>query len=157
MSINFEIETRRINVGKGYFTVRGMSADEITFLTMTYLNDMKAVVARYGDSPTIQKNRVAELVMDVAKDFPGMVVEIISRCADATAPEDLQKFRQLAFPIQVLALKEIVLLTVEDGGIELGNAARLLASLLEANGLKPGPLTTLLQNTIATSEKASPS
>lgn len=156
MSVDFDIETRRIEVGKGFFTVRGISSEEVTYLTTTYLEDLKAAVAKFGSTSAIQKNRVADFVLDVAKDFPSMVVEIISRCADATTPEDMAKFQRLAFPIQIKALKEIVLLTVEDGGIELGNVARLLATLLEANGLKPGALTTLLQNTIATYEKASP-
>lgn len=156
MAVNFEIETTRIEVGKnGFFTVRGMNSEDITFLTMHYLEDMKATVAKYADKGVLPKDRVADLVMEVAKDFPSMVVEMISRCAEAESAEDVEKFRRLSFIKQIEALKAIVLLTVEDGGIELGKVMGVVASLLEANGLKPGPLLTSLQTIIATSGKPS--
>lgn len=156
MAVNFEIETTRIEVGKnGYFTVRGMNSEDITFLTMHYLEDMKATVAKYAGKGVLPKDRVADLVMDVAKDFPSMVVEMISRCAEAESAEDVEKFRRLSFVKQIEALKAIVLLTVEDGGVELGKVMGVVASLLEANGLKPGPLLTSLQTIIATSGKPS--
>lgn len=157
MAVNFEIETTRIEVGKsgGFFTVRGMNSEDITFLTMHYLEDMKATVAKYANKGVLPKDRVADLVMEVAKDFPSMVVEMISRCAEAESAEDVEKFRRLSFVKQIEALKAIVLLTVEDGGIELGKVMGVVASLLEANGLKPGPLLTSLQTIIATSGKPS--
>ena len=156
MAVNFEIETTRIEVGKnGYFTVRGMNSEDITFLTMHYLEDMKATVAKYASKGVLPRDRVAELVLDVAKDFPSMVVEMISRCAEAESAEDVEKFRRLSFVKQIEALKAIVLLTVEDGGVELGKVMGVVASLLEANGLKPGPLLTSLQTIIATSGKPS--
>ena len=156
MAVNFEIETTRIEVGKsGYFTVRGMNSEDITFLTMHYLEDMKATVAKYANKGVLPKDRVADLVMEVAKDFPSMVVEMISRCAEAESAEDVEKFRRLSFVKQIEALKAIVFLTVEDGGVELGKVMGVVASLLEANGLKPGPLLTSLQTIIATSGKPS--
>lgn len=85
MAVNFDIQTQRIEVNKGYFTVRGMSAEDITYLTLNHLDDMKAVIAKYGENGLVQRNRVAEVVADLAKDFPDMVVEIISRCADSGA------------------------------------------------------------------------
>lgn len=153
MAVNFEIETTRIEVGTkgGYFTVRGMNSEDITFLTMHYMEDMKQTVAKYAGKGVLPKDRVADLVMEVAKDFPSMVVEIISRCAEAESADDVQKFRRLSFVKQIEALKAIVLLTVEDGGVELGKLAGVVASLLEANGLKPGPLMTSLQTIIETS------
>lgn len=158
MAANFEIETTRIAVGEtGYFTVRGMNSEDITFLTVHYLEDMKATVAKYGTKGVFPKNAVAELVMDLAKDFPSMVVEIISRCAESTSAEDIAKFRRLSFVKQIEALRAIALLSVADGGVELGKWAGFAANLLEANGLRPGPLMTLLQNTIATSANQSPS
>lgn len=157
MAVNFEIETTRIEVGTkgGYFTVRGMNSEDLTFLTVHYLEDAKALVAKYAERGVIQRNRVADLVMELAKDFPTMVVEIISRCAEATTAEDVEKFRQLSFVKQIEALKAIALLTAEDGGIELGKVMGIVASLLEANGLKPGPLMTSLQTIIETSGKPS--
>lgn len=156
MAVNFEIETTRIEVGEnGYFTVRGMNSEDLTFLTVHYLEDMKALVAKYADKGVIQKSRVADLVMELAKDFPSMVVEMISRCAEAQTAEDVEKFRRLSFVKQIEALKAIALLTAEDGGIQLGKVMGVVASLLEANGLKPGPLMKSLQTIIETSEKPS--
>lgn len=156
MAVNFEIVTTEITVGKGNFTVRGMNSEDVTFLTMHYLEDMKSIVAKHGSKGVIQRNAVADLVMDLAKDFPMMVVEIISRCAEATSAEDIEKFRRLSFVKQIEALRAIALLTVEDGGVELGKYAGLLAGLLEANGLKSGPLRESLMSIIETSEKPSP-
>lgn len=82
-----------------------------------------------------------------------MVVEIISRCSEATSPEDIEKFRRLSFIKQIEALKAIVLLTVQDSGIDLGKVAGAVASLLEANGLPSGPLTQSLQTIMETSAK----
>lgn len=156
MAVNFEIETTRIEVGKnGYFTVRGMNSEDLTFLTVHYLEDTKALVAKYADKGVVQKSRVADLVMELAKDFPSMVVEMISRCAEAQTAEDVEKFRRLSFVKQIEALKAIALLTAEDGGIQLGKVMGVVASLLEANGLKPGPLMKSLQTIIETSEKPS--
>lgn len=157
MAVNFEIETTKIEVGSkgGFFTVRGMNSEDITFLTMHYLEDMKATVAKYAGKGVLPRDRVADVIIEVAKDFPSMVVEIISRCAEAESAEDVQKFRRLSFVKQIEALKAIAILTVDDGGIELGKLVGVVASLLEANGLKPGPLMTSLQTIIETSEKPS--
>jgi hypothetical protein len=159
MAVHFDIETTRINVGSkgGYFDVRGMNSDDVTFLTIHYLDDLKAVVAKYAANNVVRKDRMADLVMDVAKDFPSLVVEIISRCAEATSPEDVEKFRRLAFVKQIEAVKAIVMLTVQDSGIDLGKVAGAVASLLEANGLPNGPLRTSLQTIIETYGKQSPS
>lgn len=158
MAVNFEIETKKIMVGSsgGFFTVRGINTEDMTFLTVNYLEDLKAAVAKYAGNGVLPRDKVAALVMDVAKDFPMMVTEIISRCADAQSAEDVEKFRRLSFVKQIEALKEITLLTVQDSGVELGKLAGVLASLLEANGLKSGPLMTQLATIIETSEKQSP-
>lgn len=156
MAVNFEIATTRIPVGRdGYFDVRGMNSEDVIHLTTTYLEDIKEVVAKYASRGVVQKSRVADLVSEIAKDFPTMATEIISRCADATDPDSVDKFRKLSFVTHIKALKEIFLLTAEDGGIELGKAAGFVASLLEANGLQPGPLMNSLQTIIATSGKPS--
>lgn len=159
MAVNFEIPTIEIKVGSGSFTVRGMNSEDLTFLVTHYLDDMKNTVAKYGDQTggRLAKNRVADLVMDVVKDFPMMAAEIISRAAEAQTAEDAEKFRRLSFVKQVEAVKAITLLTVEDGEIELKKVGAVLVSLLEANGLQLGPLATSLQTIIATSEKPSAS
>lgn len=155
MAVNFEIPTTEIPVGKGNFTVRGMTSEDVTFLVTNYLADLKEVVARYGESGVVPKNRVAEFCIEVAQHFPLMASEIISRCAESETTEDMKKIHNLPFPKQVQALKEIALLTAEDGA-DLKKVLGVVASLLEANGLKPGPLTASLQTIIGTSENQSP-
>lgn len=159
MAVNFEIEMARIDVGKqgGFFTVRGLNSEDITFLTVHYLDDMQATVARYGGkSGVMHKSAVAGLIVELVKDFPSMVVEIISRCAEATTAEDTEKFRRLAFTKQIEALKAIAVLSVEDGGIDLGKPLGVLVKLLEANGIETGPLRKSLQSIIETSDRVSP-
>lgn len=158
MAVSFDIETARIEVGSkgGFFTVRGMNSEDITFLTVHYLDDMKNAVAKYGTKGAVPKNTVADFIMDLAKDFPMMVVEIISRCAEAESADDVEKFRRLSFVKQIEALIAIANLTVDDGGIDLKKFVGIAATLLEANGLKPGPLMQSLQSIISTSANQSP-
>jgi hypothetical protein len=88
VAVNFEIPSRRVKVGKdGFFDVRGLNTEDLTHLTVHYLDDLKAAVAKYGRAGgAIPKDKMAEVLLDIAKDFPSMSSEIISRCADA--PED---------------------------------------------------------------------
>ena len=159
MAIHFdEIPVTRIEVGKtGYFTVRGLNTEDLTFLTRNYLEDMQQTVARYGGQSVFPQGKLGEIVMDLAKDFPAMVTEIISRCAEAETAEQVELFRRLSFVKQIEALRAIALLTMEDSGIELGKFGGVLASLLEAVSQQPGPLRTLLQTIIVQSENPSAS
>lgn len=160
MSADFHIPTITVRVGKGgangSFTIRGLNADDIVFITSTYLEDLKRVLAKYGGSPRLQKSRVADLVMELIKDFPMLAAEIISRCADA--PEKIADFRNLSFIKQVEALKGILELSSDDDDGELlKKAGAGLASLLEANGLQLGPLSAQLRTIIGASVSQSPS
>lgn len=154
MSADFEIPFVTITVGKGgkngSFTVRGMNGDDVVFITTTYLEDLKKVLAKYGGTPRLQKSRVADLVMEIIKDFPMLSVEIISRCADC--PGDTEKFRNLSFITQINALKAILELSSDDDdGQLLKKAGAALASLLETNGLSLGPLSAQLRTIIGAS------
>ena len=151
MAANFEIETVTIKMKTGEFTVRGMNSEDIVFMSQTYWDDVTSVVAKYGKKTggVVPKSNVAELVLDLAKDFPSMAAEIISRCADA--PEQVDKFRRLPFVKQIEALKAIATLSTEDGH-ELKKWALGLVSLLETKGLLLGPQATQLQTIISKSE-----
>lgn len=155
MAVNFEIPTEEIKVGKGgSFTVRGLDTEDVVFLTSTYLEDIKTLIAKFGNKQGVMpRSAVAELVMEIAKSFPMMTAEIVARCAGAEQ-EDFDKFRHLPFAKNIEALKAIAILSVEDGH-ELKNLAGGLASLLEANGLQLGPLSKSLQTIINQSEKPS--
>lgn len=150
MAANFEIPTTIITMKQGEFTVRGLSSEDVVFLSTTYWDDITKAVAKYGKKSggVVPRSQVAELVMEIAKDFPSMAAEIISRCADA--PEHVDKFRRLSFVKQVEALKAIAILSTEDGH-ELKKWALGLVTLLEARGLLLGPQATQLQTIISKS------
>jgi len=155
MAVNFEIEVRRIKVGKdGYFDVRGINAEDLTFLTTTYIDDLKAAVSKHGKrGGRVPPDKVAEVLLDLAKSFPSLSAEIISRAADA--PDETDKFRRLPFPVTLAALKAITELSIQDGGVELKNLVAGLGAMLEANGVQLGPLPTHLKTTSEESAKTS--
>lgn len=154
MAVQFEIEFRRIKVGKsGFFDVRGINADDLTYLTTFSLDDIKAAIAKHGRGGLVPRDKSTDVILDVAKSFPTLASEIISRCAEA--PDDQDKFRQLPFPVTISALKAIMELSVEDGGVELKNLAAGLVAMLETNGIHLGPLGTQLKNTIMGSDQTS--
>lgn len=156
MAVNFEIPSLRIDVGKsgGFFDVRGLNTEDLTHLTSFYLDDLKAAVAKHGrQGGRVPSDKMAEVIMDLAKSFPTLVSEIISRCADA--PEDVAKFKNLPFITTIKALQAITQLSVEDGGVELKNVAAGLVAMLETNGIHLGPLATQLKTTIETAERMS--
>lgn len=158
MSVDFEIPSTTITVGTGSFTVRGLNSEDVTVLVAGYYEDLAKIVSRFGEKATagkVQASAVAELAMDLAGAFPMLVAEIISRAADAQ--DQIDKFRMLAFPKQVEALREIALLTMVDGR-ELKNWGEGLASLLDAAGsVQLGPLVTSLRTIINTPENTSAS
>lgn len=160
MSVDFTIPTITIQVGKGgkngSFTVRGVNSEDVVFLTTTYLEDLKKMLARFGDKTRVAKPAVADMVLEIVKDFPMLAAEIISRCADA--PEKVAMFRNLSFIRQVQALQAILTLSSEDDeGELLKKAGAGLVKVLEVNGLQLGPLTQQLRSIIGTSVNQSPS
>lgn len=155
MAVNFTILRETVTFKGGSFDVRGLNTEDFVFLTTDYLEDMKAAVARHtGPSGRIKPERRAEIILDLASHFPALAAETISRCADA--PERLADFKNLPVMVTIGALEKIFRLTVQDGGPELGKAAAGLASLLEANGLKMGPLATRLKAIIESAGSNAP-
>lgn len=156
MANTFTIETRRIPVGKngknGFFEVRGVNTEDLTHLSVDYLDDMKAAVAKYG-AGGLRPDDVADVVTKLAREFASFATEIISRCADA--PERRDDFHRLPFNTQLKALKEIFDLTMQDGGVDVGNFWGAIAALLDANGLNLGPISTRLNAIINSAENRS--
>ncbi len=155
MAISFTIQRTRVTVGKdGYFDVRGISAEDLTFLTTFYLNDLKALAMQHAGG-RIPADKMAEVIIDLAKSFPTMVTEIIIRCAGAEE-EDREKFADLPFAVTIRAVKAIADLSLVDGGVELGNLLAAIAAQLDAVGLKSGPLMNSLSGIISGAVKTSP-
>lgn len=156
---HFEFGERLIESKRGSFNVRGMNTDDLTFLVSNYLEDMVNALIQFGEkqgddvSRFVDRAAWPELLLVLTQDFPELVTEIISRCAEA--PEHIAMFRKLAFPVQLQALHAIVELTTEDAG-GLGNLWAALRILLETRGLRLGPLAKNLQSITGALGKASP-
>lgn len=153
MAVNFTIPTVNIPVGEGSFDVRGVNSEDVVFLTTHYLEDIKQAVTDFGVSNKAGRVKATELAMDLAKGFPLMAAEIISRCADQ--PDEIETYRRLSFAKQIVALKAIFDLSVENGA-DLKKVAGFVASLLEAKGFRLGPLSKELQSIIGASASTSP-
>lgn len=153
---SFTIIREKIKFSGGEFSVRGVSTDDLVALSQGHFEDVKQAVARHSSSSgRINQAKKAEIILDVASHFPAMASEIISRCADE--PESVDEFRKLNVMVTVKALDAIYRLTMTDGGVELGKAGRGLLALLEANGLKVGPLASQLSDTLSSAEPTSAS
>jgi hypothetical protein len=159
MSFDFEIPSTTVPVGKGSIVVRGLNSEDVTALVTTYYGDIAAIIERYGEKAAdgkVQSSTVVELALELAGQFPMLCAEIISRAAGSTEPADIDKVRLVSFPKQIVILREIAKLTMEDG-LELKNWAEGLASLLDTGKLQLGPLATQLQTIIRTAENTSAS
>lgn len=153
MAVNFEIPIERITFKGGFFDVRGMNSEDVSWLMREHIEQAKTVIAQYGqkfERGRIPTNAVTELALDLVQLFPQMAAEIISRCADA--PDEWQKFQNIPVVVQAKALHAIMVLTTDDGP-ELKNLMGALVSLLEAKGLQLGTLGKSLQTIINSSEK----
>ncbi len=155
MAISFTVETKRVTVGKGgYFDVRGLSADDLTYLTAHFLEDLKSMAIDFSVTK-FKADQRAEMILAIAKSFPGLCAEVVSRCADASE-DDRPQFMRLPFVATIRALKAITDLTLEDGGVELGNLLAAIAAHLDAAGVESGPLMKSLSATISAVAKMSP-
>lgn len=147
--LDFEVAEKRIETRRGTFVVRGMNVEDLTYLTTHYFEDMVKALETHGLSlsETTLDNResLAELFLLLVRDFPGLVAEMISRAAEE--PDKLDQIRRIAFPVQLQLLHAITELTIEDAG-GLGNLWAALRTLLEARGLRVGPLARNLQDII---------
>lgn len=155
---HFEFGERLVESKRGSFMVRGMNTEDLTFLVSNYLEDMIAALVQFGEKVEnegvrfIDRSAWPELLLILTQSFPELVTEIISRCADAK--EHIDRFRRLAFPVQLQALHAITELTTEDAG-GLGNLGAALRTLLETRGLHLGPLARNLQSITGALGKAS--
>lgn len=160
MAVNFEIETIFVQVGKDKdkgFSVRGLNSEDLVFLTRNYLIDMQTIVAKFAVTGHGKNSPLIEIAVEIIKDFPSMVIDIISRCSESTTAADVEKFRRLSFSKQFEAVRAIMKLSQEDGGIDLKKVLGFVASLFDAQEQSTGPLTSILKTIIVTPENQLPS
>lgn len=138
-------------------TVRGLGLDDLSHLIANHLDGISKAADLYSRSKAdiFATKNMQGFILTLAKDFPGLVSEVISVACDEPDAKDVK----LPFPIQLRALTEIVKLTLEDAG-GMGNLFATLGSLWQ--GARDGAVLsrmteTLSNSSIGESEKMSPS
>jgi hypothetical protein len=103
---------------KPSFEVRGLCADDLTFLISLHHEPITRALKLYQESreDILATGRLNGFVLTLIKDFPALVAEVISAANDALDDETRAVVRKLPITTQLAAVTEIVRLTVEDAG-----------------------------------------
>lgn len=131
--------------------VRGFNLDDFMALVPTHMEALSKIAALYAQhKDSVFSNRAfQDFLLAAARDFPGLVSEVISIAAD----EPESRGVKLSMPLQLAVLTAVMKLTVEEAG-GLGNlfaqlrdvGQRVLAAQAElgdkSNGLRPSSDST---------------
>ena len=103
---------------KPFFMVRGITLDDMTFLVSQHLGPITRAVKMYQESKAdiLTTGSFQGFIMAMARDFPDLLAEVISAAADSLDDTTRAVAKQLPLSTQIIALNEIVRLTVEDAG-----------------------------------------
>lgn len=117
---------------KPSFEVRGLCADDLTFLISLHHEPITRALKLYQESreDILATGRLNGFVLTLIKDFPALIAEVISAANDALDDETRAVVRKLPITTQLAAVTEIVRLTVEDAG----GLKNLLAEMQEHLG-----------------------
>ena len=123
--------TPRITVpllGDNTMSVRGLNLDDFAALLTEHLEPISKAVALYAQhkQSVFSNSNLHGFVLEVAKDFPALVSEVISIAAD----EPEAKGKKLGVGFQLAAISAIMKLTMEEAG-GLGNLFASLAALVQ--------------------------
>lgn len=120
-----ELPTCTIKVGKGDFTVRGLSFEDVAALIHEHRADVDRVVELFKSS----KDSDGALAATLVRELPVLTAKAIARAADEPAMHE--KVRRLPVPTQLEAIQAIGRLTFEEtGGVK--KFAEQLVGLLGA-------------------------
>jgi hypothetical protein len=125
----YQVPTIGVDPGDGIERpVRGLSLDDMSVLIVNHLNEMMDISTLYiqTQKDVFATNNMADLLMMIARSFPGFVSEVISMVTDT--PE-LRTVKLPAGP-QMLIMQAAIKLTVEDAG-GLGNLSAMLQSVVK--------------------------
>ena len=123
---NYKTPTIDVPLGDQVVPLRGLDLDDFSALLQTHLEPISKAAELYRASKrdVFSTANLQSFVLTVAKDFPGLVSEVISIAADE--PEARRIKTNLGF--QMSAIQAIVKLTLEEAG-GLGNLVASLAAL----------------------------
>jgi hypothetical protein len=115
---------------KPFFEVRGLCADDLTFLLSMHHGQITKALLLYQE----QRERImgggkglTDFILTLAREFPDLVAEVISAATDSLDDTTRKVAKQLPFTTQLVALNEIVKLTME----EVSGLKNLLAEMRE--------------------------
>jgi hypothetical protein len=116
------IPTRSIKVGESSFDVQGLSLIILSTLIQDHLEDIdKAfeLVATVRDNNTDDTKSFETAALSLIRDFPNLVAKLIVLAAGEDSEQAVSNAVSLPAPVQIVALKDIYELTVQDvGGIK---------------------------------------
>lgn len=129
---NYEPETYRVVFkpkGQDHsFDVRGLNLTDISYLVGEHISDIEAAVNLFQQGrQTIMAGGLDAFLMMLCRDAPGLVAEVIS--VSANERELAANYAKLPFSVSVIALAEILRMTVEEQGSLKNLSAALVAVL----------------------------
>lgn len=111
------------------FTVRGLNLTDISYLVGEHIQDIETGVVLFQQGrEAIEKGGFDSLLLMLCRDVPGLVAEVISTVADE--PDHVQRYAKLPFSVSVIALAEVLRMTVEEQG-GLKNLSAALVTILK--------------------------
>jgi hypothetical protein len=111
---------------KQSITFRGLDLNDLSTIISNNLDGVSKAVDLYSRSKAdiFAQQNMQGFILVLAKDFPGVVTEVISVASDSPEVRDMK----LPFPFQLRALAEISKLTLEEVG-GMGNLFATLGAL----------------------------
>lgn len=112
------------------FTVRGLTLADISRIIGDHVADIEAAYELYqsGKNTIIQRGSMDALILQICRDAPGLVAEVISTTADE--PDLAEKYAKIPFSVSAVALAEIMRMTLEEQG-GLKNLSAALVQILK--------------------------
>jgi hypothetical protein len=124
---------------KPFFEVRGLCADDLTFLVTMHHGPITKALVLYQE----QRERImgggkgmTDFILTLAREFPDLVAEVISAATDSLDDSTRKVAKQLPFTTQLMALNEIVKLSMEEVEGLKNLLAEMRGRIVSANGAK---------------------
>jgi hypothetical protein len=118
---------KAVNGVKPSFDVRGLCADDLTFLISQHVGPITKAIKLYQESKedVLKTGNLQGFVLALARDFPFLVAEVISAATDSLDDETRKIAKTLPVGVQLAAMNEIARLSIE----EVGGLKNLLAEM----------------------------
>lgn len=123
---NYQAPRTEVPLGNEMVALRGLNLDDFSLLLQNHLEPISKAAELYNQSKQdiFSSKNFQGFILGIAKDFPGLVAEVISIAADEPEAKD----NKLGLGFQMSALSAIMKLTLEEAG-GLGNLFASLAAL----------------------------